>query len=80
MGLRDFEQPAELPDLPVAEITDVWLFSETYGEDRNVVWRGGEGRAWQRLVLARLPVAEVLVFVASVIAAQPVSAQTTIRL
>jgi hypothetical protein len=60
IALRDFEPPAELPDLP-AEITDVWLFSETYGEDHYVVWRAGDDRPWQRLVLARLPEGDRLV-------------------
>jgi hypothetical protein len=60
MEVRDFEPPAEVPGLP-AEITDVWLFSETYGQDRYVVWRAGENRAWQRLVLAGLPEEDRLV-------------------
>jgi hypothetical protein len=54
MALRDLEPPSEPPDLP-AEVTDVWLFSETYGKDRYVVWRAGENRPWQRLVLASMP-------------------------
>jgi hypothetical protein len=35
-ALRDLEAPVEAPDLP-DEITDVWIFSETYGPDQYVV-------------------------------------------
>jgi len=62
MALRDFEPPFEAPDLP-AEVTDVWLFSETYGEDRYVVWRAGENRPWERFVLASMPEEDRLVLV-----------------
>jgi hypothetical protein len=54
MGLRDLNPPSDAPSLP-AEITDVWLFSETYGEDRYVLWRARNNRPWQRLVLASMP-------------------------
>jgi hypothetical protein len=60
MGFRDFGPPSELPDLP-AEVTDIWLFSETYGDDRYVVWRAGAKRPWQRLLLAGLPEGDGLV-------------------
>ena len=53
MALRDLKPPSEVPDLP-AEVSDVWLFSETYGEDRYVVWRAGKDRPWQRFVLASM--------------------------
>ena len=62
MALRDFEPPTELPDFP-AEITNIWLFSEIYGDDRYVVWRAGENCGWQRLVLAGLPEGDRLVVV-----------------
>lgn len=54
MALRDFEPPDEVPDLP-AEVTDVWIFSETYGLDQFVVWRASRDRKWQRLALAGQP-------------------------
>jgi hypothetical protein len=62
MALRDFEAPDEAADLP-AEITDVWIFSETYGTDQYVVWRAGVNRPWLRLLLARRPNEDRLVVV-----------------
>lgn len=50
MALRDLDPPPEPPDLP-AEVTHVWLFSETYGKDRCVVWRAAANRPWERFVL-----------------------------
>jgi len=49
--LRDFDPPSEPPDLPAA-MTDVYLFSVTYADDRYVVWRAGENRRWQRFQCA----------------------------
>lgn len=60
MGLRDFRPPAELPDLP-AEITNLWVFAESYGAGRYVVWRAGENCPWQRFVLAGRPEQDRLV-------------------
>lgn len=63
IGLRDFKPPSDLAELPT-EVTDVWLFSESYGEDRYIVWRARDKGPWQRFVLVsvreeeRLAVAE----------------------
>jgi hypothetical protein len=54
MALRDLKPPSEPPGLP-SEVTDIWLFSETYGENRYVVWCAGPNRPWQRFVLASMP-------------------------
>jgi hypothetical protein len=45
--LSDFEPVPATPDLP-PEITDIWMFSESYGGGEYVVWRGGLRSVWRK--------------------------------
>jgi hypothetical protein len=45
--LSDFEPVPVTPDLP-PEVTDTWMFSESYGGGEYVVWRGGLGSVWRK--------------------------------
>jgi hypothetical protein len=47
-AFQDFDPPSMLPELPV-EITHVWVFSETLGNDAYVIWRASTGSPWQRI-------------------------------
>jgi hypothetical protein len=49
MALRDLDPPPEPLDLP-GEVTHVWVFSETYGDDRYIVWQVDDGRRWRRCI------------------------------
>ena len=49
-ALVDHDPSPDLPHLP-AEITDLWLFSETRSEGEYVVWRAGTSLRWHSLRL-----------------------------
>jgi hypothetical protein len=47
-ALTDLEPAPELPELP-PEITDIWAFSESRGDNEFSIWRAGSTSPWHKL-------------------------------